>query len=73
MTEYEFTVLLDGDGGHVEAESEREAKRKALEQTKERMEELVERDQQTKHSSGCQHYVRDLRPRRGSVELHEVQ
>lgn len=72
MNHYEYTILLDGYGGEVEAENEEEARRMAIEETREMLESLVERDRNSKHGNGCQAFVNTLRPRRGSVELHEM-
>jgi hypothetical protein len=72
QTEYEYTLLLDGMGGQVEADSEAEAKRKALEQARDRLDDLIEHERNTKHSSRARMFVQDLRPRNGTVELHEL-
>ena len=70
MNEYEFTILLDGHGGMVEAENEYEAKQKAIRQTRDFLNEMLEQDRNSRGSNACQYVVSDLRPREQSVELH---
>lgn len=69
---YEWTLLLDGMGGEVAAESEHEAKRKAIEHARDRLDDILEREKR-RGSNAAQHFVRDLRPREQSVELHEME